>query len=453
MFACTTNLNCRACSKAFFAQQVRNLVLSPSLFKEETFSHAKASPIPLRRSELIQELCKSHIKTGDPVAVGPGLQSWASKFIGASHILESFLLLEHNKEAKKLLYKFRSIDPDRPERCTTSVGVKYQKVDDFKDDLHSLEELCFMTHFAYVLKEAGYDEVPEEIVEKCLKTKHIYENIELEVDYKKYVFARFWVRGRKEVEENSTDSSTALKSILGDEDAKRVLHERVLVASRSKNSSNMILKGFKDVPVDHFEALLPEAKVHIPRSRRWFLNFFLTATGITAFFNVGMSILTDFKLDVVWMLVLFSGLIAYRTMALYKSQRQKYILEWKKLLYFKSTANNSGLVLDVINKAHERSVKKALLVYGTALRLTQNVPTITETELTKAACHWLSDISKYDVTEDTIDILSSFSLLESLGILYVNSQDHEGEETRFRVQTPEVACNQLLIKVKAIAAA
>ena len=38
-----------------------------------------------------------------------------------------------------------------------------------------------------------------------------------------------------------------------------IFHERVIVASRSKDSTNMILKGFKDIPLDHLEALLPEA--------------------------------------------------------------------------------------------------------------------------------------------------------------------------------------------------
>ena len=39
------------------------------------------------------------------------------------------------------------------------------------------------------------------------------------------------------------------------------------------------------------------------------------------------------------------------------------------MLYYKSTANNAGLVLEIVNKAHERTLKEALVVYGTALRL------------------------------------------------------------------------------------
>ena len=41
------------------------------------------------------------------------------------------------------------------------------------------------------------------------------------------------------------------------------------------------------------------------------------------------------------------------------------------MLYYKSTANNAGLVLEVVNKAHERTLKEALIVYGTALRLAE----------------------------------------------------------------------------------
>ena len=50
------------------------------------------------------------------------------------------------------------------------------------------------------------------------------------------------------------------------------------------------------------------------------------------------------------------------------------------MLYYKSTANNAGLVLEVVNKAHERSLKEALIVYGTALRLTESGKLIDKVE-------------------------------------------------------------------------
>ena len=53
-------------------------------------------------------------------------------------------------------------------------------------------------------------------------------------------------------------------------------------------------------------------------------------------------------------------------------QKNKHVLALKRLLYYKSTANNAGLVLDIVNKAHERTLKEALIVYGTALRLGEN---------------------------------------------------------------------------------
>lgn len=53
-------------------------------------------------------------------------------------------------------------------------------------------------------------------------------------------------------------------------------------------------------------------------------------------------------------------------------QQNKHVLALKRMLYYKSTANNAGLVLDIVNKAHERALKETLVVYAIALKLSEN---------------------------------------------------------------------------------
>jgi len=64
-------------------------------------------------------------------------------------------------------------------------------------------------------------------------------------------------------------------------------------------------------------------------------------------------------------------MFCYRIRERHKTQKNKHVLALKRMLYYKSTANNAGLVLEVVNKAHERTLKEALIVYGTALRLAE----------------------------------------------------------------------------------
>ena len=110
----------------------------------------------------------------------PNATTWASKFITAAHLLESYVLLRNHKEAKALLYKFRSVDPDRTERLTTDNSEIIRKA---ANEHQNLEEISFLTQFAYVLKKAGYEEIPEDIAKQCIEKCHKYDRIEVSCCY------------------------------------------------------------------------------------------------------------------------------------------------------------------------------------------------------------------------------------------------------------------------------
>ena len=113
----------------------------------------------------------------------PNAVSWASQFIATAHLLESYMLLHHHKEAKTLLYKFRAIDPDRADRLTTE---KSEIIDKVLNKHQTLDELAFLTQFAFVLKQAGYEKIPDEMVKECIEKSHKYDNVEVRylfIDY------------------------------------------------------------------------------------------------------------------------------------------------------------------------------------------------------------------------------------------------------------------------------
>ena len=407
---------------------------------------AKPDSISMSRSALIRMLCDSFLKhdfEADPM--NAAAKKWPSDFLRACRALESYMLVRHNKIAKSLMYKFKLIDPDRKERRLHMFDDECEVEDESSEDTsHFLVEQSFMTLFTYVLRKAGYLEVPQATVAECLKKRGKYGHIQLDVMQSDYEYIRFWVYGKKE--KNCKEEATKHK----DQDV-TVLHERVIVAARSKTDRNMILKGFKDIAVGHYEILLPEAKVLLPRGRRWFLNTVLGMSFVVSFFDIVMFLLTDLKLHRAGLMICFAGFVVYKTRALYDSQRKKYMLEWKNWLYYRSTANNAGLVMDSINQLHQRTVKEVLIVYGIGLMLSKSGMLVTEEEITNAAIQWLTLVNKTDFHD--IDFCSStaFSLLERLGIF--RQEPHYDKEGgfRFKVRSPVDATEHLLAKIQATA--
>lgn len=74
--------------------------------------------------------------------------------------------------------------------------------------------------------------------------------------------------------------------------------KRVVLAARTKRG-HLVLKSFKDTPLEGLEQLLPELKVRTPTLQRALLNFTLVVSGVVFFVNVGMVVLTDLKQVVV----------------------------------------------------------------------------------------------------------------------------------------------------------
>uniref|UniRef100_H2Z058 Uncharacterized protein n=1 Tax=Ciona savignyi TaxID=51511 RepID=H2Z058_CIOSA len=116
----------------------------------ENFCEAVPDNIQMRRSQCINELCNYYVNSPNYIAnEDPGVDSWAHHFIRASHVLENYLLLRHHKGAKTLMHRFAYIDPDRCEKSPPDSELAPQKS---KHQHQPIEELSFMTQFAFTLK-------------------------------------------------------------------------------------------------------------------------------------------------------------------------------------------------------------------------------------------------------------------------------------------------------------
>lgn len=87
--------------------------------------------------------------------------------------------------------------------------------------------------------------------------------------------------------------------------------KRVIVAARTKNG-HLVLKCFKDIPLEGLEQLLPLVKVRTSIFHRALLNTMLVVSGLALFVNVGMVVLSDLKIGTTTLLFFFAALMAFR---------------------------------------------------------------------------------------------------------------------------------------------
>lgn len=85
----------------------------------------------------------------------------------------------------------------------------------------------------------------------------------------------------------------------------------MVVAARTKRG-HLVLKSFKDTPLEGLEQLLPELKVRTSTTQRALLNLTLFVSGLAFFVNVGMVVLTDLKMATSLLLLLFAIFMGLR---------------------------------------------------------------------------------------------------------------------------------------------
>lgn len=85
----------------------------------------------------------------------------------------------------------------------------------------------------------------------------------------------------------------------------------MVVAARPKNA-HLVLKCFKDIPLEALEHLLPLVKIRTSIFYRALLNAMLLVSGLALFVNVGMVVLSDLKVGTTFLLLCFAAFMSFR---------------------------------------------------------------------------------------------------------------------------------------------
>ncbi|XP_060553523.1 transmembrane protein 143-like isoform X2 [Ruditapes philippinarum] len=277
-----------------------------------------------------------------------------------------------------------------------------------------------------LMQKANFHELPDEIVNKALEEHVVSDGVRVSVDRNKYDVMKFWALGREKIPV-SVPWYKALFIKKEDMPKPKLYYKRVVIALRFKRDQKLMLKSFKEIPVNALEMMLPDGKIEISKFDKGIIATSMTfaVTGIVAKL---VTVLAAMNVD--WMLVMsgVTGLMAAQSWTLYKNKRNKYLVDLSRLLYFKNVANNRGLLALLVDRAEDESFKEALLVY--TFLLANRPDTMYSKRSIEMSPHELGGLTAiqlegriekwvYEVTGTKIEFesLEAVNLLRNFGIL------------------------------------
>ncbi|XP_032025175.1 transmembrane protein 143 isoform X2 [Hylobates moloch] len=230
-----------------------------------------------------------------------------------------------------------------------------QRLSNEQEVLRALEPL---------LAQANFSPLSEDTLAYALVVHHPQDEVQVTINLDQYVYMHFWALGQRV-------GQMPLKSSVGSRrgfftklpPAERRYFKRVVLAARTKRG-HLVLKSFKDTPLEGLEQLLPELKVRTPTLQRALLNLMLMVSGVAIFVNVGMVVLTDLKVATSLLLLLFAIFMGLRASKMFGQRRSAQALELAHMLYYRSTSNNSELLSALALRAQDEHTKEALLAHS-----------------------------------------------------------------------------------------
>ncbi|XP_006108505.1 transmembrane protein 143 [Myotis lucifugus] len=248
-------------------------------------------------------------------------------------------------------------DPINPDRETLDQPslTDPQRLSNEQEVLLALEPL---------LAQANFSPLSEDTLAYALVVHHPQDEVQVTINLDQYIYMQFWALGQR-VGKMPRMSSVGSRRyyFFKATPAERRYFKRVVLAARTKRG-HLVLKSFKDTPLEGLEQLLPELKVRTSALQRTLLNLFLVVSGVAVFVNVGMVVLTDLKMGTSLLLLFFAVFMGVRaTKVSLGPGSSAFRGKLAHMLYYRSTSNNSELLSALALRAQDEHVKEALLAH------------------------------------------------------------------------------------------
>ena len=323
----------------------------------------------------------------------------------------------------QLLYDY--MDPDKDTYQTRELSKK-----EILDNEYRL--LLKVNKF---LDKANFFEIPKHQLAVLLHDRDL-DGLLISVDPSDYEMLRIWTRGRMTMKRPRTLilknyirsffhwRSTGTPPSINPEFE---VYTRVCVAVRSRGEKKLFFKAFKDVPCGKLEYLLPDGKIKMSNFDKGFLATSVVLGSITVAMRSLPAIADLVKVQWTWLALGLAGAIGARAWIGYKNKRNHYLANLATTLYYKTVANNRGVLTLLADRAQDEEFKEAILAYVFLLsprnrrgvpgtQYTANPPIYdTPQSLQDRINKWLN--RRFDLTNVTFDIDDALEKLDNLGVL------------------------------------
>ena len=267
------------------------------------------------------------------------------------------------------------------------------------------------------------------------------EGVTVSVDPSNYQMLKIWTRGLETKKRSNFEifKSMASMYILRRKDPNSIrpssdynVYTRVFVAVRSRSSKKLHLKVFKEVPCSKLEYLLPGGKIKMSNFDKRFLATSVILGGSLVALR-SAPFLVDWKVQWTYIGLGLAGFIGARAWIGYKNKRNHYLANLATTLYFKTVANNRGVLTLLADRAQDEEFKEALLAYMFLLspmnrrgipgmEHTAEPPILDTADTLRLRIeHWLAE--KYNLKDIGFDIDDALLKLDNLGLLLRESND------------------------------
>ncbi len=217
---------------------------------------------------------------------------------------------------------------------------------------------------------------------------------------------RVWVRGRGQAELMHKDWRHPLRG----RPVQVSIYRRLLVACKLRDDPALLLKLFKNIPVQDVEALLPHAEVTMTlwdRLKVWGGGAGALGTTATKFLTGAATLLALTKL--LWVIIIALATLTIRTVLGYRRAQDRRDFERTRNLYYQNLTNNLGVLNSLVHLILDEELKESLLAYAFCAR-PQAAPA-SAADLTVRTQEYLARRLHVTIDFDTPDALATLTRL------------------------------------------
>jgi len=283
---------------------------------------------------------------------------------------------EYHMTLESLKSDFVPFDPDRETLCEPE---------------YTNEQLCEIRTRLYdsireVLQIGNYRELSPEQLAECLELQPI-GGLSVHVDTGDFDKFHVYYRGVRPREE--TERVLFFWKFL----RPVVSLNRVFVIARFKpeNGGRILVKMFKDIPVENIKIIAPKVKLGLPIFARIKIGGSVAGTLFPTLGKIFIATMSWVYFFVIMFWLLFA---AFKGMMSFFNNRTKYLQLYSSSLYFQNLSNNAAALTTLLDAAETQELKETLLGYY-ILYLNRDHD-MTEEQLDDATERWIAEQFGHD---------------------------------------------------------